>query len=199
MFYLFYFFISLIILIFFLFNFFILFLFFFYFFILFFLFVGEVLLECGANNDKIYRIVKGECWNTIMVEGEQRELTKLKVGEIFGELSILEQNSETQSIISSTNGELSVVSIEYLGKLFETENTLARRFYQFIATKLALKLSTFHKKKENNSPRVEKNNSTGNISSPLKRSRFFFIFLFFLFFLFFFIFFFIFFIFFFIF
>jgi CRP-like cAMP-binding protein len=126
-------------------------------------------LECGTKNDKIYRIKKGECVNTIMVEGEHRELTKIKVGDIFGELSILEQNSENQSIVSNTNGELSVVSNEYLGKLFETDNYLARRFYQFIATKLALKLSTLHKKKESNSPRLEKTNS-----ESLRRSRFFF-------------------------
>eukprot|EP01091_Cochliopodium_minus_P015535 TRINITY_DN5562_c0_g1_i1.p1 TRINITY_DN5562_c0_g1~~TRINITY_DN5562_c0_g1_i1.p1 ORF type:complete len:1094 (+),score=373.20 TRINITY_DN5562_c0_g1_i1:561-3842(+) len=130
---------------------------------------GEIILESSSRNDKIFRIVKGECINTVKVGEEQRELSVMIKGDIFGELSMVGQNSEKQSVVAGTNGELLVVSTEYLEKLFETENSLGRRFYQLVATSVALKLSSlFGKKNKNseNSPNTGENSGSSSSSQP---------------------------------
>ena len=85
---------------------------------------GELIFEQGSPSSHIYIILSGKV-KIFVSEGEiSLELIQFKVGESFGETSMIGIQSHSASAIALEDTELIVLSRESLLSIFETEKKL---------------------------------------------------------------------------
>ena len=105
---------------------------------------GQVVIEEGDVNRTIYLVIDGD----ISVQRNAQlqvveiyvEITRLSVGEIFGEMSLLTQAAATARIVAASHVRLVALSHKKLTALMAIEPGLAGSFYRSVATTLAHRL-----------------------------------------------------------
>ena len=67
---------------------------------------GEVIVREGDIADRFYIIVEGEFDVTRTVDGEQRPLNRLRAGQFFGEIALLERSRRTATVTARADATL---------------------------------------------------------------------------------------------
>jgi len=102
---------------------------------------GDYIVQEGKEHQRIYQIAQGSCIikkNT--TEGEIT-LATLESQAIFGEMTFLEKGKATASVIAKGNVSIYMIEGWFINTLFVDSPNLAGRFYSFLATILAKRLS----------------------------------------------------------
>ncbi|MBT3658326.1 MAG: cyclic nucleotide-binding domain-containing protein [Rhodospirillaceae bacterium] len=93
----------------------------------------------------IYVIVKGEVRVELDFEGANDcgapvELARLRRGDIFGEVSFVDNEPTSASVIAGTDAEILVIDVDVIQSLLLGDPTFGRRFFHSIAITLARRL-----------------------------------------------------------
>lgn len=101
----------------------------------------HVVFQEGSENEFLFRVKSG----TFRVEKRREEkrvlLATLGSNAVFGEMSFLDGNRTTASVIADEEGaQLWKLEIAFVKRLFATDRDLFRSFYQYLATILAKRL-----------------------------------------------------------
>jgi CRP/FNR family transcriptional regulator, cyclic AMP receptor protein len=98
---------------------------------------GEALLQKDRRANGIYLLLKGSARVQI---SSQRGLPGIGPGEICGEMSFLEDQPVSASVVAETEVEAYYLDLPTLNNLFELFPHLASRFYRSLATNLSRRL-----------------------------------------------------------
>lgn len=101
---------------------------------------GETILAQGSQTRSIYLLVQGYASVESSHAGQGIYLNQIGPGEIFGEISFLENLGATASVIASETAEVQVITEQYLLSLLNSVPGLATRFYHSLALTLAQRL-----------------------------------------------------------
>ncbi len=101
---------------------------------------GEVILEQGTTNDQIYILLRG----IVGVYVDSNKILQLRrVGDIFGEMSIINEQPCSSSILAENHVRLLSLKSQFIGRYSEMtseklQNLLYRLFAKILSDKLAL-------------------------------------------------------------
>ena len=102
---------------------------------------GEVLIQEGQKQTALYVIVKGEVKVQREHEGFAIELSRHGVGEIFGDMSFIEGQAASASVMAGDEEVLAfVITHNHIATLTNQNPGLAARFYQSLAEILSRRL-----------------------------------------------------------
>jgi CRP-like cAMP-binding protein len=101
---------------------------------------GEVVLHEGEGRQAIYIVRRG----TVSVEkeylGARIPVDELGPGEVFGEMSFLEESAASASVVAQGPVELDVLEGADVQKLLDADRGLAANFYRSLALALSRRL-----------------------------------------------------------
>lgn len=102
---------------------------------------GEYVIKEGMQHHRIYQVASGKC--IIKKNTDQGEITlgQMEEGALFGEMTFLEKGNATASIIASGDVQIYIIEGYFINILFVDYPDLAGRFYSYLATVLAQRLS----------------------------------------------------------
>lgn len=98
---------------------------------------GKTIIERGHPVNGVYLLLKGKAAVKLSVQGIPPTLGP---GEIFGEMSFLDEGLASASVVASENVETYYLDRPTLQSLFELFPHLASRFYRSLAASLARRL-----------------------------------------------------------
>ena len=99
---------------------------------------GDVILKEGSTDKALFIIVKGE---VNVVQGTPRTtIARLGVGSIFGEMSFLEQDRASATVVADDGLELFRVDGQIINNLIEDSPRFAAHFYQSLSIILSRRL-----------------------------------------------------------
>ena len=102
---------------------------------------GEVLIQEGSRQTSLYVIVKGEAKVQRDHEGFAIELSRHGAGEIFGDMSFIEGQAASASVIAGDEEVLAfVITHAHIAGLMGQNPAFAARFYQSLAEILSRRL-----------------------------------------------------------
>ena len=102
---------------------------------------GEVLIQEGSNQTSIFVIVKGEAKVQRDHEGFAIELSRHGPGEIFGDMSFIEGQPASASVVAGDEEVLVfIVHHSHISTLMGQNPAFAARFYQSLADVLSRRL-----------------------------------------------------------
>ena len=102
---------------------------------------GEVLIQEGAKQTSIYVIVKGEAKVQRDHEGFAIELSRHGPGEIFGDMSFVEGQAASASVVAGDEEVLVfIIHHDHISTLMGQNPAFAARFYQSLAEILSRRL-----------------------------------------------------------
>jgi len=103
---------------------------------------GSVILEQGEKYQKMFQINRGVCKAELALDGDKKKVNEMKVGETFGEISFLENNGASVSVIvdSEDGVDLTVVDGYYINTLINTKPHFGANFYKYLAVLLSYRI-----------------------------------------------------------
>jgi len=105
---------------------------------------GEVIIRQNEQLTALYVIIDGDARVELTRDnnegGDTIELAHLRRGDIFGEVSFVDHQPTSASVIAETDVEALVVAEDVIRALFFADSTFAQRFYHSIAITLAKRL-----------------------------------------------------------
>jgi extracellular factor (EF) 3-hydroxypalmitic acid methyl ester biosynthesis protein len=101
---------------------------------------GEVLLAQGANEHKLFLILQGYVSVEMADQGRGIAVARLGPGQVFGEMSLLEDTGATASVIAEDDVVVDVVKESDLLGLLSSDPGFSTRFYQSLAVTMAHRL-----------------------------------------------------------
>ena len=103
---------------------------------------GEALIKEGEKQTALYIIVKGEAKVQRDHEGFAIEISRHGPGEIFGDMSFIEGQPASATVVAGEDAEVLafVISHTYVATLTQQNPGLAARFYQSLAEILSRRL-----------------------------------------------------------
>lgn len=103
---------------------------------------GDIILSQGEANDCFFRIKKGNVRLEKMIKGKMTVLTKMGPDQMFGEMSILDKNITSATVVADTHEvELYALELPFLLEILKMNDGLSKRFHKSIAKTLASRLS----------------------------------------------------------
>lgn len=97
---------------------------------------GEVILAQGSRRRGIFIVRRGSARVTQSVRGVVRDIVDLVEGDVFGELSFIENSGATASVTAGPGCEVDVIAPEHIYELLGTEG-FASGFYHSLAVLLS--------------------------------------------------------------
>lgn len=101
---------------------------------------GEPILDEGARRRAIFVVRKGSVSIEKQHLGTGIPLDELGEGEVFGEMSFLEETGASASVVAQGSVELHVLEAADLQGLLESDAALAANFYRSLAHMLSQRL-----------------------------------------------------------
>lgn len=99
-----------------------------------------VLVEAGTRRIGLFVVRTGVVRVEKVDRGRPVAVARLGEGAVFGEMSFLENEDASASVVADTDGEFDVVPREHVYGLFSTREGFAARFFQSLATVLSQRL-----------------------------------------------------------
>ena len=100
---------------------------------------GTVIVEEGSFIDSLYFVNRGLFWvETSLMSG--RPLAKLGPGDMIGELSFIDQNQTSASVIAEEESEVLTIPRQVLEEKLSTDDRFAARFYKVLGHVTAQRL-----------------------------------------------------------
>jgi len=91
---------------------------------------GEVIIEEGELGRALYVIEKGKVLVTRTENGREEKLAELGKGELFGEMSLIEDELTSATVTAMTSLELMVIDRADLEKLMDENRDIAIKVYK---------------------------------------------------------------------
>jgi CRP-like cAMP-binding protein len=107
---------------------------------------GEVIIEENSPGQALYLIVSGE---VIVLKGEgdqKKSLAVLKTGEIFGEMSLIEDSFTSSSVVSKGVTRLLTIDKRDLEQIMEDNDLFAAKIYRSFCIALSERLRKANQK-----------------------------------------------------
>jgi small-conductance mechanosensitive channel len=98
---------------------------------------GEVILREGDPGDSLYVLRSGEVAVRVNVRGQARDLTTLKAGQFFGEMSLMTGESRSATVVAKTDVECYIVSKDAFQEILEQKPELAATISEILAKRQA--------------------------------------------------------------
>lgn len=89
---------------------------------------GSVVFEKASPSEALYVVLSGEVRILDIVDGEEREVSRVGSGESFGELSLLLQTTHTKKAEPVEDTELMVIPEESFQELLDSNEELGAHF-----------------------------------------------------------------------
>jgi len=106
---------------------------------------GDIILQQGDLNKNLYRIKSGEIALRVEREGKHTVIARLKTSEIFGEMSVLNKQIISATVVAESDiVELYVMELSLVYDMFKSSPGLSRRFHKCIALHLAQRLGQLY-------------------------------------------------------
>jgi CRP-like cAMP-binding protein len=102
---------------------------------------GEVILREGDPGDSLYVLRAGEVSVQVDVRGKPREVSTLKAGQFFGEMSLMTGASRSATIVAKTDVECYIVSKDAFQEILELKPELAATISEIISAKRQAELN----------------------------------------------------------
>ncbi|HEY4185089.1 MAG TPA: mechanosensitive ion channel family protein [Polyangia bacterium] len=96
---------------------------------------GEVILREGDPGDSLYVLRSGEVAVRVNVRGQSREVTTLKAGQFFGEMSLMTGETRTATIVAKTDVECYIVSKDAFQEILEQKPELAATISEILSSR----------------------------------------------------------------
>ena len=103
---------------------------------------GDVILQEGCNCQSIYLLTKGLVRVERATLGTGVAIAFLQPGELFGEMSFLEEVETSAKVIAETESEVFILKNTALNSLLKSSSELSTRFYHSLAHSLSSRLRT---------------------------------------------------------
>lgn len=103
--------------------------------------VGEKLLAEGAVSESLYLLSRGHARVQQEYLGAQVDISEVRTGELFGEISFLLKTPVTASVVMDCDGEVKTIGARQLRALGQQVPGLEARLYHSLARILAQRLS----------------------------------------------------------
>ncbi len=107
---------------------------------------GELIIEENSLGEALYIIIRGEVKVFQSDGGEETLLAKLKPGEMFGEMSLIEDELTSASVVSIGDTQLLKINKRDLEQLMNTDNKLAAKIYRSFCFALSERLRKANQK-----------------------------------------------------
>ena len=101
---------------------------------------GDVILEQNQKNDSLYFISDDQVRIERREDGGSRELARLGVASVFGEMSFLEKSNISAGVIADGHVVALKINGDDIEGLIEEDAEFGRRFYRSIAVSLSRRL-----------------------------------------------------------
>ncbi len=101
---------------------------------------GYLIIEEGALGRALYLVEQGKVCVFKGEDDSREDLAVLGRGEIFGEMSLIEDQLTSASVEAQTNAELLVITRKSLEKLMEDDKDLAQKIYKTFCHTLSERL-----------------------------------------------------------
>lgn len=101
---------------------------------------NDVVLKEGERRQAVFSLVEGVLRVEQGLEGQPILLRQLTEGDIFGEISFIEGEPVSASVIAEDDSRVAVIDGQFIHSLLESEPGLALRFYRSLAHILAGRL-----------------------------------------------------------
>jgi small-conductance mechanosensitive channel len=98
---------------------------------------GEVILREGDPGDSLYVLRSGEVAVRANVRGHARDLTTLRAGQFFGEMSLMTGESRSATVVAKTDVECYIVSKDAFQEILEQKPELAATISEILAKRQA--------------------------------------------------------------
>jgi extracellular factor (EF) 3-hydroxypalmitic acid methyl ester biosynthesis protein len=100
----------------------------------------EVIIEEGNQARNIYLLISGSARIERTRRGSTKVLSRLSPGNVFGEISFVDQTGAPASVIAEEPSRLEVIGGDHVVALFASIPGFATRFYMSVAATLAIRL-----------------------------------------------------------
>lgn len=101
---------------------------------------GDVILREGERSQALFLLRKGEARVERQHEHFSVEISRLHAGDLFGEMSFVEEFTASASVIADGECELDVIEAAHVQALVDADPGFAARFYRSIAELLSRRL-----------------------------------------------------------
>ena len=107
---------------------------------------GEYIIKAGESYQRVYHLTKGTCDVYIDRNGEQVNINTMPQGATFGEMSFINQTKDNEykasaSVVAKGEAEVSIIEGYFVNLLFQMEEGLEARFFQFLCDVLGQRIS----------------------------------------------------------
>lgn len=96
---------------------------------------GAVLIDRGVPVQSLYIVLEGEL--AVLQGSAKREIARLGVGEIAGEMSFVDARPPSATVRAGTDAVVYTIPTRTLGDALERNHAFAARFYKAVATFLS--------------------------------------------------------------
>lgn len=100
---------------------------------------GSVIFERGSPSEALYVVLSGEVLIHDIVGGEKRDVSHVRTGESFGELSLLLHTTHTKSAEAVDDTELMVIPEESFEELMAENAELAAHFRRKVEERIPVR------------------------------------------------------------
>ncbi|HUT51940.1 MAG TPA: cyclic nucleotide-binding domain-containing protein [bacterium] len=101
---------------------------------------GQVIIEEGALGQALYIIESGEVRVIKTEDGRDEEIARLTRGELFGEMSLIENELTSASVVAATDLALLVIKRRDFEALLEKDKNVALKIYKTFCLTLSDRL-----------------------------------------------------------
>lgn len=101
---------------------------------------GEIIVKENAPGDALYIVLSGMVRVAKLDLGKVVEIAKLKSGEVFGEISLLDEMVTSASVIADATTDLAVIRRGDFAKLLQSNAVLSAKVYRAFCLVLAERL-----------------------------------------------------------
>ena len=101
---------------------------------------GDAIMHQGSKNQAIYVLVHGELQIVQEVSGQKTEIARLGVGAVFGEMSFVDLEGASASVIAEGDVEVLFMDGSQINNLFATITGFESRFFRSLSIILSRRL-----------------------------------------------------------
>lgn len=107
---------------------------------------NEIVVQEGSYNDRLFRVKCGTLRVTRKESGKDVTISTLGPNSVFCEMAVLDRHRITMAsvVADEENSQCYVIDVAFALKLFATEPGLKKRFYKYMAVKLAARLKSMN-------------------------------------------------------
>lgn len=102
---------------------------------------GESIVREGEVGDRLFVVAKGEVVVRKKHDSDERELTRLHAGEMFGEMSLFDDLPRSASVIAAGDAEVLALDRDHFNSLVQQRPQILMQICRVLVTRLRTAIS----------------------------------------------------------